>query len=187
MRCCGPSAPPAPAARLRRCGRCCAAAGPPPPPSSRGRTAKNPADWGRDYDAIRDSLQRDDRASLFSFSGALNFVSEAFGGGAGARRGGGKESLGEALLGGAYSLLYRAGGRWSEAEADAGGGAYQVDPAPLLRASARASDAERDAAATAWRDGGDDELAPLLACGCASPTHPSDIADSCALASRTLR
>jgi hypothetical protein len=61
MRCCGPAAPLATSARLRRCGRCSAAASPPPPPPppSRARQAKNPADWGRDYDAIRDSLHRD--------------------------------------------------------------------------------------------------------------------------------
>jgi hypothetical protein len=173
MRCCGPSAAPAAPAvrtRLRRCGRCCCASAPPPPPRSRGRTAKNPADWGRDYDAIRDSLQQDSGASLFSFAGALNLISGNFRGGSGdgkQRRG---EGLGEALIGGAYSLLYRAGGRWAEAEADAGG-PYQVDPAPLVRAAERASDAERAAAAAAWRDGEDDTLAPVLACGCDS--HPA--------------
>ena len=160
MRCCGPAAPLAASARLRRCGRCAAAATPPPPPPpGSARQAKNPADWGRDYDAIRDSLHRD-KASLFSFSGALNFIGAA-------RRSGQSASggLGEALLSGAYSLLYRAGGRFGEQE-EADGGRTQVDPAPLLRASARSGAAERAAAAAAWRDGEGSDLAPLLACGC---------------------
>ena len=163
MRCCGPAASLAASARLRRCARCAAAATPPPPPPGRARQAKNPADWGRDYDAIRESLHRD-KASLFSFSGALNYISDSFGG---AARSGRSSSggMGEALLSGAYSLLYRAGGRFGEQE-EADGGRTQVDPAPLLRASARSSEAERAAATTAWRDGEAGDLAPLLACGC---------------------
>ena len=166
MRCCGPAAPLAASARLRRCGRCSAAAEPPPlpPPPSRARQAKNPADWGRDYDAIRDSLHQD-KASLFSFSGALNFISGSFGGGASRSGRPSSGGVGEALLSGAYSLLYRAGGRFGEQE-EADGGRTQVDPAPLLRASARSGEAERAAATAAWRDGDASDLAPLLACGC---------------------
>ncbi len=133
---------------------------PPPPPPSRRRTAKNPADWGRDYDAIREDLQRSGSGGGGGFIGnSLNFIAQRFGGASGTRRRGG--GLGAALLDGAYALLSRLG---APPDASFEG---PHDPTPLVRAAARASPAERSAADAAW--GGvaaQRELAVLLACGC---------------------
>jgi hypothetical protein len=173
------------AARARAASSASASSAPPPPPppppqrpSSARRTAKNPADWGGDYDAIRSDLQRAGPPSL-SLSSALNFIGERFGGSTpsgGPRRsaaaaGKSEGGLGEALLSGAYTLLSWMGATPLSSGREEGLPDWS-DPAPIAVAARRARDAERAAAAAAWgggaRGGGEagTQLAVTLACGC---------------------
>ncbi len=134
--------------------------------SSRQRVPKDPARWGKDYDAIRRSLEAGEGEggggahALPTFGKLLNFLGSTFGGATTARLAQ-SEKLSDKALGMAWQVLRQLGPREDEHVS-------RNDPTVLAAAAQRASPEERAEALAAWGTRDDAEKAVLLAVGCAT-------------------